>query len=99
VIGLLALGRRQPLVDLRAAQADVVGAIERQRVGRRAVAPGAADLLVIALDRLRQVGMGDPADVGLVDAHAEGDGGDDDQPVLAAGTALDLAPLPASMPP
>lgn len=27
--------------------------------------------------------MGDEADVGLVDAHAEGDGGDDDQAVLA----------------
>ena len=32
--------------------------------------------------------MGDPADVGLVDPHAEGDGGHDDQPVLGRETAL-----------
>ena len=35
--------------------------------------------------------MGDPADVGLVDAHAEGDGGHDDQPVLALKPRLDRA--------
>ena len=83
VVGLLALERRGALVDLGAAQADVVGAVERQGVGRGAVAAGAADLLVVGLDRLRQVGVGDVADVGLVDAHAEGDRRADDQPVLA----------------
>ena len=35
--------------------------------------PGAAQFLIIGLDRFRQAGMGDEADVGLVDAHAEGD--------------------------
>ena len=35
--------------------------------------------------------MGDPADVGLVDAHAEGDGGHDDQPVLLLEAHLDPA--------
>ena len=88
VVGLLALHRRRALVDLRAAEADVVGAVERQRVGGRAVAAGAADLLVVALDRLRQVGVGDVADVGLVDAHAEGDRRADDQPVLALEAGL-----------
>ena len=88
VVGLLALHRRGALVDLGAAQADVVGAVERQGVGGRAVAAGAADLLVVALDRLRQVGVGDVADVGLVDAHAEGDGGADDEPVLALEAGL-----------
>ena len=40
-----------------------------------AVASGAADLLVVGLDRRRHVGMDDEAHVRLVDAHAEGDGG------------------------
>ena len=48
------------------------------RLGRRPVAPGPADLLVVGLDAARQVGMEDVAHVGLVDPHAEGDRGDDD---------------------
>jgi hypothetical protein len=40
---------------------------------RLAVAAGAPGLLIIGLDRLGQAGMRDEADVGLVDAHAEGD--------------------------
>ena len=36
--------------------------------------------------------MQHPADVGLVDAHAEGDGGHHDQPVLALEPRLDLPP-------
>ncbi len=52
-------------------------------VGRQAVAPGAAGLLVVGLDALGQVQVGDEAHVRLVDAHAEGDGGDDDDAVLA----------------
>jgi hypothetical protein len=93
VLGLLALDRRGALVDLGAAQADVVGAVEGERVGGGAVAPGPADLLVIGLDGLRQVGMGDEADVGLVDAHAEGDRGADHQPVLALEAFLGPAAL------
>ena len=69
----LRFGRGVAVVDLPAAQRDVVDAVERQRVGRQPVAAGAADLLVVALDRLRQVGMDDEAHVRLVDAHAEGD--------------------------
>ena len=83
VVRLLALHRRGALVDLGPAQADVVRTVERQRVGGRPVAAGAADLLVVALDRLRQVGVRDESDVGLVHAHAEGDRGADDEPVLA----------------
>ncbi len=41
-----------------------------------AVAAGAADLLPVGLDRRRRIGVDDVAHVGLVDAHAEGDGGD-----------------------
>jgi hypothetical protein len=89
VIGRLAFRRGGAFVDLAAAQADVVGTVKRERIGRGAVAARAADLLIVALDRLRQVGMGDPADVGLVDAHPEGDGGHDDP-----SSSLETVPRP-----
>ncbi len=79
----LSLGRRVAPLDLALAQHDVGVAEEGQRIGGQAIAAGAADLLVIGLDALRQVGMADEAHVLLVDAHAEGDGGDDDDAVLA----------------
>ena len=50
----------------------------RARRCRRAVAAGAADLLRVRLEALGQVEVVDVADVGLVDAHAEGDRRDDD---------------------
>ena len=56
---------------------------KQQAVGGQAVAPGAAGFLVVALDVLRQVGVDDVADVGFVDAHAEGDGGADDLGLVA----------------
>jgi hypothetical protein len=62
---------------------DVAGAEEQQAVAGQAVASGAAGFLVVALDVFRQVVVDDPADVGLVDAHAEGDGGADDAGVVA----------------
>ena len=55
---------------------EILGAPEQPGLGRLAVAAGAAGLLIISLDRLGQAGMGDEADVGLVDPHAEGDGRD-----------------------
>ena len=62
-------------LDEAAAQRDVLGAVEHQRVGRQAVAPGAPGLLIVGLDAGWQVQMGDEAHVRLVDAHAESDGG------------------------
>ena len=91
MVGGLALVGRKPLVDLGAAQADVLGAVERQGLGGRAVAARAPDLLVIGLDGFRQVGMDDITDVGLVDAHAEGDGGADHHAVLALEAVLGQA--------
>ncbi len=85
--------RRHTLVNLRASQADIVSPIKGQRVGRRAIATGAADLLIIGLYAFGQIGMGDPADIRLVDAHAEGDGCDHDQTVLALKPALDRPPV------
>ena len=63
--------------------------------GRQAVASGAAEFLVVGFDVAGQVGVGDVAHVGLVDAHAEGDGGDHDHAVpghegILIGLALGL---------
>ena len=61
-----------------AAQLARVGAArEQQRVRRAAVAPGPADHLDVALERLGIVVERDEPDVGLVDAHAERSGRDD----------------------
>ena len=57
---------------------EIVGAPEQPRLGRVAVAPGAAGFLVIGLDRLGRAGVGDEAHVGLVDPHPEGDRRGDD---------------------
>ena len=66
------------------AQGDDVGqSVRHPGVGRRAVPAGATGLLVVGLDALRQVEVGDEAHVRLVDPHAERDGGDDDDRVLA----------------
>jgi hypothetical protein len=61
----------------------LVGVEVEQRCARgESVAAGAADLLVVALDGVGQLVVDDEARVGLVDAHAERFGGDDD-PVAA----------------
>ena len=75
-----------------AALVDHVGqAIGHPGVGRRTVAAGAAGLLVVALDVLGQVQVRDKADVGLVDAHAECDGGAHHEAVLAQEAVLVIA--------
>ena len=58
---------------------------------QRAIAPGAANLLVIAFEGRRQPGVNHGADVGLVDAHAKGDGGNDN--LQLAGLEGGLHPL------
>ena len=83
-------------VDLQAAQADVAHAVERQRVGGQPVAAGAADLLVIAFDIGRHVGVEDEADIRLVDAHAERDGRDHDDAVLLQENVLVARARPPS---
>ena len=57
-----------------------------------AVAPGPPELLVVGLDRGRQVDMDDVAHVRLVDAHAEGDGRDHDDAGLGDEAVEPLAP-------
>src|SRR5699024_11339911 len=56
------------------------------------VATGATGLLVVAFDGSGQVEVGDEADIGFVDAHAEGDRGDHDDAVLAQEPRLILRP-------
>jgi hypothetical protein len=51
--------------------------IQQDGAGRLTIAPGPADFLVITLDAARQRGMNHGANIGLVDAHAKCDGGDD----------------------
>ncbi len=53
-------------------------AVEEHAFARQAVPAGSARLLVVTLDVLGQVVVHDEPDVGLVDAHAERDGRDDD---------------------
>ena len=71
----------------------VGGVVEHQAAGRLAVAAGAARLLVIRLQAAGDVVVDDEADVGLVDAHAEGVRGHDDlaasfHEVILGGPAL-----------
>ncbi len=74
--------RRAAAADALEGPGHVRGAVEGDPFGGGAVAAGAADLLPVGLDRARGVGVDDEADVGLVDAHAEGDGGDHHRFVL-----------------
>ena len=57
---------------------EVGGPVEQPGVGRLAVAAGAAELLVVGVERAGDVRVQDPAHVRLVDAHPERDGGADD---------------------
>src|SRR5713226_6788548 len=61
-------------------------------ITRKPVAPGAAGFLVISLQALRRVEMDDEADIGLVDAHAEGDRRDDDDALLLEEAVLVALP-------
>ena len=80
----VALGRLDHLALLH----DVLQPVRQPGRRRQAVAPGPAGLLVVALDRLRQVEVGDEPHVGLVDAHPERDRRDHDQAVLAQEAGL-----------
>ncbi len=73
-------------------------AVEQDGAGGVAVAAGAADLLVVGLDRGGQGVVDDGADVGLVDAHAEGDGGDDDLELAGEELGLDALARGGSRP-
>ena len=85
--------------DEEGVQASVFPLPEEKAIGGEGVAPGAACLLVILLDALREREMNDRADGGFVNAQAEGHGADHDAHfvghpfflILAARGALHLA--------
>ncbi len=81
--GAYALRPPPSCAEQLAQRRHIAQAVEHPGIRRQAVAPGAAGLLVIGLDALRQIQVRDEAHVRLVDAHAEGDGGDDDHALLA----------------
>ena len=63
--------------------------VEEDGAAGEAVASGSADLLVEGFDGAGEGDVDDGADVGLVDAHAEGDGGDDDFELSCEEAGLD----------
>ena len=65
------LRRRIAAAEEEALDALVLGLVEQHAVGGHAVAAGAAGLLVVALERAREVVVDDEAQVLLVDAEAE----------------------------
>ncbi len=79
----LVLGTAVGLPDERPLLHDVGEAVRHPRDRRLAVAAGPTGLLVVALEALREVDVRDEAHVGLVDAHPEGDGGHDDDALVA----------------
>ena len=72
---------------------DVAAAEEEQAIAGEAVAAGATGFLIVALDIFGQVVVDDPADIGFVDAHAEGDGRADDPRIVAEKLLLIFAAL------
>ncbi len=75
-LDLLELRRGFVALDEPAQHHGIARAIGQPGGRREAVAPGAAGLLVVVFQRLGHVQMGHKAHIGLVYAHAEGDGGD-----------------------
>ena len=63
-----------------AVQSSGIGpTVEQHTFTRQAVASRPTRFLVVTLDVLGQIMVDDESHVGLVDAHAEGNGGDDDR--------------------
>ena len=84
---LAGFGLRDPL----ALCDDVAEAIGHPGIGGLAVAARAARLLVVGLDGFRQAQMRDEAHIRFVDAHAEGDRCNHDQPILGEKALLNGA--------
>ena len=85
-------GGRVVALEEELVQLTVGIAVEEDGARGQAVAAGAADLLVEGLDGGGQRGVDDGAHIGLVDAHAEGDGGDDDGELAGLECGLHLLP-------
>jgi hypothetical protein len=66
------------LFDERFPGNGVLSGMQEDAFGLKAVTAGAAGFLLVSLDGFGHSGVQDEADVGAVDAHAEGNGGDDE---------------------
>ena len=71
----------------------VLPRMQQHALGFQPVAPGSARLLLIVLDRFRHRQVDDEADIRAVDAHAEGDGGDDQIALLRDESVLHAPPF------
>jgi hypothetical protein len=71
----------------------VYSAVEQNALGFQTVASGAADLLLIVLYRLGHAGVQHKADIRAIDAHAEGNCGDDQVALLGPEGVLRGRPL------
>src|SRR6266849_3362413 len=71
----------------------VGGGVEHDALRFESIAPGASALLLIVLDRLRHAGVEHESDVGAIDAHSKGDGGDDQVALLRRKLLLRSAAL------
>ena len=86
-------------VLLHLAQGDhVLQAIGHPGIGGQPIASGAAGFLVVGFDAFGQVEVCHKAHVGFVDAHAEGNGGDDHHAVFAQKAGLMLLALLGGQP-
>src|SRR5580704_16658252 len=65
--------------------------VHKDRAAGFAVASRAADFLVISFNAAGQGSVDDGADIGFVDTHPEGDGGNDDLEFAIEKTVLDAA--------
>lgn len=88
--GAESIGLRGVAVGKVSKGAEVVATSQKFAVGTVAIAPGAADFLSVVLERFGKVVVVNGTDVGLVDAHAEGDGGADDGDFTGHEGVLDL---------
>ena len=91
--GDLLLVRISHLIDEMRLLRGIARAEEQEAVAGQSIAAGSACFLVVALDIFREVVVNDPAHIGFVDAHAEGDGGTNDARLVANEEFLILRPL------
>ena len=95
---LLELFACRTFVNHAALVHHILQAIGHPCIGGQAVTPGTAGFLVVALNVLGHIQMGDKAHIGLVDAHAEGDGGHHHHALFAQKPVLVVLAHPAVQP-
>src|SRR5210317_693047 len=71
---------------------DILQVVSHPGVGRLAITPGTAGFLVIGFEALGHIEVCDKAHIRLVDAHAEGNGGNNDHALFAQETRLVFTP-------